>query len=208
MNHPGSCSHCGGFPGHSSVCPMNRDNPDSPLHDPPAPAQPRPAAGPAPRGCGWLIVALIAIVAVGGTLYNTILGIVAPDRGLDPMYAAGIHSLVDAPWEGLIRCGNGDRTVAVEFRRQLRAQSHVTADVAFLDGQGTVTGEYRAKGTFDGVRLEVAPDGDGTGWFRPMAWRGSVSVGDVDTDAQRVQLRTIDGDVVGDASCSSFTLNR
>lgn len=187
---------------------MNRDNPDSPLHDAPAPSTPRAITGPAPRGCGLVIVILIAIVAVGGTLYNTILGVIAPDRGLDPMYAAGIHSLVDAPWQGVITCDNGARPVTVEFSRQVRAQVHVTADVSFVDQQGGVTGEYRAKGTFDGVRLDVTPDGDGTGWYRPVALRGTVTQGDVDTDAQTVLLRVIDGDVVGDATCSSFSLNR
>ncbi|NLE97315.1 MAG: hypothetical protein GX596_04925 [Propionibacterium sp.] len=200
MSHPGSCSECGGFPGHSTTC---RFNPHNPYNAAPTPT--RSGTGClGPVGC--LVVLLAGAVAVAGFAFDVVMGFVAPNRGMEPLQVAAVENLVEGSWSGHVVCEDGDREMSVSFERMMSMQFDVTADVVWVGESGPI-GDYLAKGTFDGVRLNMTPDGGGSG-PKALALIGEVADAVASSDAGTVELLELSGDALGEQGCSGFVLGR
>lgn len=177
------------------------------MHPNRAPDSGTSAAG---GGClgvvGLVVVVLAGLVAIGGFFASSLIGTVAPNRGLSEMRAKGIEDFAGRPWTGTVTCSDGERRIRVQFTRQRRGQTHVDARVRW---RGTED-RYDASGTFDGTRLRVEPEWGSRrqGDFRPVALVGSVTEADVDQEAGTVDLISIAGNVAGDEACSTFELSR
>ncbi len=159
-----------------------------------------------------VFVILGILVLIGGVIAVG-LGMISPNRGLEPRQIAAIDSLVEAPWEGQVRCGDELRGITVEFERQARGGDNVAGTVTWHDGDSVdadVLSTYRIRGTFDGVRLRVEPDGGitGTRAYPSLALVGDVANSNVDAETDTVEIVLVNGGAYGDDACQEFWFAR
>lgn len=144
-----ACPLCGTIGTHSADCP--RGGP--------------PATKSAGTGCigavGCLVLALAAVAAVLGVLWQVALGVVLPNRGMSDADIAAMEALVDHDWAGYVTCGDSRRGVTIDFERRATKRYDVTAEVTVHRGErprGAIRDEYELEGSFDDGRLTVTGD--------------------------------------------------